>query len=53
MRTSAKPLDLRNILQEPVLEIRVRLGREGCLESSETWVQDNVYRLNQLAGIRK
>ena len=46
MRTSVKPLALRNILRESVIEIRVKPGREGYLESFKTWVQDNVDRLN-------
>ena len=41
-----KPLDLRNILRDSVLEIGVKPGREGYLESFKTWVQDNVDRLN-------
>jgi len=53
VRISVKPLDLRSILQESVLEIRVKPGREGYLESFESWVQDNVDRLNELAEIKK
>jgi hypothetical protein len=51
--TSVRPLDLRSILREFVVEIRVESGREGYLESFKTWVQDNVDRLNRLAEIKK
>ena len=48
-----EPLGLSKILQESVLEIRVKPGREGYPESFEFWAQDNVDRLNQLAEINK
>ena len=46
MRDDATPLNLRTLLRDSVLEIRVKPGREGYLESSKTRVQDNIDRLN-------
>jgi hypothetical protein len=57
-----KPLDLRTTLRDSVLgsrgdpvtgESRARPGREGCLESFTTRVQDNGDRLNQLTEIQQ
>jgi hypothetical protein len=46
-------LGLQINLRESVLEIRVKPGREGYLESFMSWVQDDVDRLNELAEIEK
>ena len=48
-----EPLGLRNILQEPMLEIRVKPGRDPFLESFRTRVQDKVHRLYQFDEVRK
>jgi hypothetical protein len=57
VRTSVRPLDLRNILQESVkgsmLGACVRPGREEYLESFKIRSQDNVDRLNWFAEINK
>ena len=47
------PLDLRDILQESVLEIRVKPERDPFLESFRTRVQDKVDRLYQFDEARK